>query len=118
WLTVGCDRPIAGISSQTQTGSSDVASRLTILTRAGSESALKSRAVASASSSDSAAAASGLQHSITVSADIDICKYRHQSIYVKAAGSGAPASGPPAIDDADETAMPPAATSAAQTTSA
>ena len=60
WLS-----PRAGWNSQAQTGSSRVASMFTIRTRAGSASALKSVAVASASSSESCEAASGWQQAIT-----------------------------------------------------
>jgi hypothetical protein len=52
------------VNSHTHTGSELVASRLRILTRWGSARALNSRAVASAWSSDSEGAASGVQQAV------------------------------------------------------
>src|SRR4051812_14592879 len=77
--TVGCDKPSGSYSSHAQTGSLLVARRLTIRTRAGSPRVLNSSAVASASSSSMAGAASGVQQviavisiSVNVSTQIDL----------------------------------------------
>src|SRR5256885_6821189 len=61
-LTVGCDRPRSAVKSQTQTGSAETASRLTIRTRAGSDNALNSTADVAASPSESVSTDSGTQH--------------------------------------------------------
>src|SRR5581483_7975235 len=66
--TVGCASPSGSTSSHTHTGSPVVASRLTIRTRAGSASDLKSAAVAAASASSSTGAASGAQQATGVAA--------------------------------------------------
>ena len=62
--TVGCVSPSGSVRLQTHTGSLLVARRLTIFTRCGSASAWKSSAVASASSSESAAVSSGAQQAM------------------------------------------------------
>src|SRR5215216_1061345 len=70
WLTVGWLTPRGAVNSHTQTGSRLVASRLMILTRWGSARALNSRAVASAWSSDSDGAPSGVQQAASASASL------------------------------------------------
>src|SRR6266511_1805844 len=72
---MGWERPSAGSNSQAQMGPSVVASRLTIFTRAASDTARKSAAVASASSSDSAGASSGPQQEISSISFIDNRQY-------------------------------------------
>ena len=70
-LEVVADRRLAeprgSVNSHTQTGSGLVASWLTIFTRWESARALNSRAVASASASDSEAAPKGAQHAAAMS---------------------------------------------------